>query len=150
MPHTRLRKFRTKDWYRGSQNLNCDFCMTVAADGHIFLRGQTGHDFDGTFHGLGDPAAQAEQAMQNVAVLLAEAGARLEDVCKITVYVTDRAFLEPVCTVIGRHLEGVHPASTELIVKGLARPYLQMEIDVLAVIPGGAAGEATSARFRDA
>ncbi len=133
MPHQRLRKFRTKEWYAGTQDIDNDLCMAVVVGRHVFLRGQTGHDFEGTFHGLDDPATQAEQAMRNVKVLLAEAGSRLEDICKVTVYVTDRAYLEPVCTVIGRHLKGVYPVWTELIVDGLARPKLQMEVDVQAV-----------------
>ena len=144
MPHQRLRKFHTKVWYRGAQNIDVDLSMAVVVGRQVFLRGQTGHDFDGTFHGLGDPAAQAEQAMHNVKVLLAESGARLDDICKITVYVTDRAYLEPVCNVIGRHLKGVYPASTELIVNGLARSMLQMEVDVHAVVPEDAHGSAGS------
>lgn len=144
MPHRRLRMFRTREWYRGTQDIDCDFCMAVVAGRHVFLRGQTGHDFEGTFHGLGDPAAQAEQAMNNVRTLLAEAGSRLEDICRVTVYVTDRAYLEPVRDVIGRHLTGIYPASTELIVDGLARPHLQMEVDVQALIPEDAHGTAGS------
>ena len=38
---------------------------------------------------------------------------------------------------IGRWLKGVHPVSTGLIVSGLARPEMLMEIDVDAVIPEG-------------
>jgi enamine deaminase RidA (YjgF/YER057c/UK114 family) len=75
--------------------------------------------------------------MRNVAVLLDEAGARLEHITKITVYITDRAYRDPVYQAIGRHLKGVFPCSTGLIVKGLARPYMNMEIDVEAVIPPG-------------
>lgn len=135
MAHTRIRKFATEDWYKGSQNLGAEFCMAVRAGNHVFLRGQTGHDLEGNFHGLGDAGAQTEQAMKNVAVLLGEAGARLEHITKITVFITDRAYREPVYQAIGRHLKGIHPCSTGLIVKGLARPYMNMEIDVEAVIP---------------
>jgi enamine deaminase RidA (YjgF/YER057c/UK114 family) len=135
MAHVRLRKFKTNSWYKGVQRLGCDFCMVVRAGRHVFLRGQTGHDFDGVFHGRGDPGAQAEQAMKNVKTLLREAGSRLDHICKITVYVTDRAYREPVYRVIGKHLQGIYPVSTGLIVNGLARPELMMEIDVDAVIP---------------
>lgn len=136
MAHTRIRKFATKEWYQGTQNLGAaEFCMAVRAGNHVFLRGQTGHDFDGVFHGLGDAGAQADQAMINVKQLLDEAGSRLEHITKITVFITDRAYREPVYQAIGRHLKGIHPCSTGLIVKGLARPYMVMEIDVEAVIP---------------
>ncbi|MGI9302116.1 MAG: RidA family protein [Gammaproteobacteria bacterium] len=134
MAHTRLRKFNTRDMYP-EQNLDNDVCMTVRAGNRIFLRGQTGFDLDGKLVGVGDAAAQAENAMQCVQTLLEEAGARLEHICKITIYITDRAYRDPVYRVIGKWLKGVHPCSTGLIVNGLARPEMLMEIDVEAVIP---------------
>lgn len=134
MAHTRLRKFNTKDMYP-QQALDNDLCMVVRAGNRVFLRGQTGLDLDGNMVGIGDAAAQAENAMQCVKTLLEEAGAKLEHICKTTIYVTDRAYREPVYQVIGRWLKGVYPCSTGLIVNGLARPDMLMEIDVEAVIP---------------
>ncbi len=135
MAHHRLRKFNTKKSYP-EQKLDNDLSMSVRATGtHVFLRGQVGQDLDGRMVGIGDPAAQAEQAMKNVKALLEEQGARLEDICKITVYITDRAYREAVYRVIGKWLKGVFPVSTGLIVQGLARPEWVMEIDAWAVIP---------------
>jgi enamine deaminase RidA (YjgF/YER057c/UK114 family) len=135
MAHHRLRKFNTKKSYP-EQKLDNDLCMSVRASGtHVFLRGQVGQDLEGRMVGVGDPAAQAEQAMKNVKTLLEEQGARLEDICKITVYITDRAYREAVYRVIGKWLKGVFPVSTGLIVQGLARPEWVMEIDAFAVIP---------------
>jgi enamine deaminase RidA (YjgF/YER057c/UK114 family) len=135
MAHHRLRKFNTKKSYP-EQKLDNDLCMSVRASGtHVFLRGQVGQDLEGRMVGVGDPAAQAEQAMKNVKTLLEEQGARLEDICKITVYITDRAYREAVYRVIGKWLKGVFPVSTGLIVQGLARPEWVMEIDAYAVIP---------------
>ena len=139
MAHQRLRKFNTRDMYP-EQRLNNDLCMAVRAGNQIFLRGQTGFDLDGRFHGAGDPAKQAETAMACVKTLLEEAGAKLEHVCKVTIYITDRAYREPVYNVVGKWLKGVYPVSTGLIVSGLARPEMLMEIDVDAVIPEGEAG----------
>lgn len=137
MAHTRLRKFNTKDSYP-EQALDNDLCQAVRAGNTVFLRGQVGQDLDtGESVGGGDPAAQAEQAMKNVRQLLEEAGAELDHICKITVYITDRKFREPVYRVIGKWLKGVYPVSTGLIVSGLARPEWVMEIDVFAVVPGG-------------
>ena len=134
MAHTRLRKFNTKDMYP-EQALDNDVCMTVRAGNRVFLRGQTGFDLDGNFHGRGDPVAQAEMAMSCVKTLLGEVGAKLEHICKTTVYITDRAYREPVYRVIGKWLKGVFPCQTGLIVNGLAKPEMLMEIDVEAVIP---------------
>src|SRR5262249_29618465 len=85
MRHQRLRKFnQTQMRYYDRQRLSNDMCMVVIADGHVFVRGQTGHDMAGNNKiALGDAAAQADQAMQNVKTLLAEAGATLEDVVRV-------------------------------------------------------------------
>lgn len=135
MTHHRLRKFNTKKTYP-EQKLDNDLCMSVRATGnHVFLRGQVGQDLQGRMVGIGDPAAQSEQAMKNVKTLLEEQGAELKDICKITVYITDRAYREAVYRVVGKWLKGVFPVSTGLIVQGLARPEWVMEIDAWAVIP---------------
>jgi enamine deaminase RidA (YjgF/YER057c/UK114 family) len=134
--HTRIRKFNTRDTYP-EQNLDNDLCQTVVARGRmVFVRGQVGQDLDTAVNvGLGDAAAQAEQAMANINQLLSEAGARLEHICKITIYLTDPRFREVVYRTIGRWLRGVYPVSTGIVVAGLARPEWLVEIDVIAVIP---------------
>ena len=136
--HTRIRKFNTRDTYP-EQQLDNDLCQTVVARGaFVFVRGQVGQDLDTSKSvAIGDPEAQAERAMSNVATLLEEAGAALEDVCKITIYLTDPRFREPVYRTVGRWLKGVYPVSTGLVVSALARPEWLVEIDVLAVIPEG-------------
>ena len=145
MAHHRLRKFNTKKTYP-EQKLDNDLCMSVRAAGtHVFLRGQVGQDLQGRMVGIGDPAAQAEQAMKNVKTLLEEQGARMEDICKITVYITDRAYREAVYRVVGKWLKGVFPVSTGLIVQGLARPEWVMEIDAYAVIPEERTNKRTAA-----
>ena len=131
--HIRLRKFNTKETYP-NQDLDNDLCQVVRAGNMVFVRGQVGSDFEGNVVGIGDPAAQADQAMKNVKQLLEEAGATLNDICKITVFITDRAYREPVYRSIGKWLKGVFPVSTGLIVQGLARPEWVMEIEVIAVI----------------
>ena len=132
--HTRLRKFNTKDTYP-EQNLDNDLCQVVKAGNIVFLRGQVGSDFEGNVVGVGDAAAQADQAMRNVQQLLEEAGSKLEDICKITIYLTDRAYRDDVYRTIGRWLKGVFPVSTGVIVDGLAKPEWVMEIECIAVIP---------------
>ena len=67
---------------------------------------------------------------------LDECGAALEDVCKITIYLVDPRYREPVYRVVGRWLKGVYPVSTGIVVSALARPEWLVEIDVLAVTGG--------------
>jgi enamine deaminase RidA (YjgF/YER057c/UK114 family) len=108
--------------------------MAVRAGNTVYLRGQTAMDLDGAIVGIGDAAAQTENAMKCAKVLLEEAGASLSDVVKITIFITDRAYREPVYQVVGRWLKGVYPVSTGLIVQGLARPEYLMEIDIIAEV----------------
>ena len=72
--------------------------------------------------------------MRNVKPLLEEAGSRLDDICKIVIYLTDIRHREAVYAVVGRWLNGVHPVSTGLVVSALARPEWVVEIDATAVI----------------
>lgn len=135
MSHTRLRRFNTRDTYP-EQQLDNDLCQAVVADGTVYLRGQVAQDLDTRENvAVGDPVGQAEQAMDNVELLLGECGARLEDICKVTVYLTDIRYREAVYRVLGRRMRGVFPAFTGLVVQALARPEWVVEVDVTAVIP---------------
>lgn len=134
MKHTRIRPFNTADTYP-EQNLDNDLCQAVVANGVVYLRGQIGQDLDTRENvGIGDVGAQAEKAMANIAMLMEEAGGTLEDIVKVTVYLTDIRFRETVYRVMGRWLKGVHPVSTGLVVSALARPEWLVEIDATAVL----------------
>jgi enamine deaminase RidA (YjgF/YER057c/UK114 family) len=134
MLHQRIRQFNTRDTYP-DQQLDNDLCQAVVAGNIVFLRGQVGQDLDTAESvGIGDAAAQAEQAMSNIDRLLRESGSRLEEICKIVIYLTDIRHREAVYGVVGRWLKGVYPVSTGLVVSGLARPEWVVEIDATAVI----------------
>jgi enamine deaminase RidA (YjgF/YER057c/UK114 family) len=131
--HTRIRPFNTRDTYP-EQKLDNDLCQVVVAGDTIYLRGQIGQDLDTAENiGVGDVAAQTEQAMSNIATLLAEADATLDDIVKVTIYLVDPRYRETVYRVVGRWLKGVHPVSTGLVVSALARPEWLVEVDVIAV-----------------
>lgn len=137
--HKRIRPFNTRATYP-EQQLDNDLCQTVVARGQmVFVRGQIGQDLDTSESvAIGDAAGQAEKAMANIAMLLEEAGSRLEHICKITIYLVDPRYREPVYRTVGRWLKGVHPVSTGIVVSALARPEWLVEIDAIAVIPEGA------------
>jgi len=137
MAHQRIRAYNTRDVYPGA-TLDNDLAMVVRAGHRIFMRGQTGLDLDHRMHAPEDAGGQAEQAMRNVKALLEEAGSSLEHVCKVTTYLTDRAYREAVYNVVGRHLKGIPTVATGLIVKGLAMPEMKVELDIEAVIPDAA------------
>ena len=100
----------------------------------VFLQGQTGIDMDGNLVGIGDPGVQARTACDNMRVLMEQVGGSLEDILKITVYVTDRAFRPQVYPEIVQAFKGRCPCSTGVVVSGFALPELLVEIDAFAVI----------------
>lgn len=135
MTHKRIRPFNTKETYP-EQNLDNDLAQGVVAGNTVYLRGQIGQNLDTRESvGIGDVAAQAEQAMANIKLLLEESGSELGDIVKITIYLIDIRYREPVYRVMGKWLTGVHYVSTGIVVTALARPEWLVEIDVTAVIP---------------
>jgi enamine deaminase RidA (YjgF/YER057c/UK114 family) len=133
--HLRIRPFNTAGSYP-EQRLDNDLCQAVVAGDTVYLRGQVAQDLDsGESLHVGDPAAQAELVMANVATLLAEAGAAVEHVVSCTIYLTDIRHREAVYQVLGRHLKGVYPVFTGLVVAALARPEWLVEVTVVAVRP---------------
>ncbi len=135
MAHRRLRTFNTRDTYP-EQKLDNDLAQAVIAGKTIYLRGQVAQDLDSRENiGVGDPTAQAEAVMANIDLLLRECGSELGHICKVTIYLTDIRYREPVYRVAGRWLKGVFPVFTGLVVVALARPEWLVEIDIVAVIP---------------
>lgn len=134
MAHQRLRKLNARELYADSP-LDVDMARVVRAGRQVFLSGVTALGLDGRMVGVGDPAAQAEQAMQTAKLLLEEAGSSLDDVCKVTTYITDRGFRVPIYNVVGRWLKGVFPCGTGIIVNGLPLPEMLVQLDLAAVTP---------------
>ena len=136
MTHTRLRKFNTKETYP-EQNLDNDLSQGVVARGAmVFLRGQVSQDLDTreNLH-VGDVGKQTAKTMENIKLLLEEAGSCMDHVCRIVVYLTDIRYREAVYQEMGKWLKGVYPCSTWLVVPALARPEWLVEIEITAVIP---------------
>ncbi len=140
MIHKRIRPFNTKKTYP-EQKLDNDLCQAVVATGTtVFVRGQIGQNLDTSESvGIGDPAAQTHQAMQNIEMLLKEAGSEMAHVCRLVIYLTDIRYREAVYRVMGEYTKGVYPVQTGLVVPALARPEWLVEIEATAVIPAGEA-----------
>jgi enamine deaminase RidA (YjgF/YER057c/UK114 family) len=133
--HVRIRPFNTADTYP-EQRISNDLCQAVVAGNTIYLRGQVAQDLDtGESVAVGDPAGQAEKVVDNIEVLLGEAGASVEHLVTCHVYLTDVRHREPVYRVLGERLRGVYPVFTGLVVDALARPEWLVEVTATAVVP---------------
>jgi reactive intermediate/imine deaminase len=102
----------------------------------IYISGQIAYDKDGKIVGApGDMKAQAEQVFKNLQTALAAAGAKFSDVVKMNSYITDMSKVQAVRDVRAQYFKDATPASTFVEVKGLVRPELLLEIEVVAVVP---------------
>ena len=101
----------------------------------IYISGQIAYDKDGKVVGAGDMKAQAEQVFKNLQVALDAAGAKFSDVVKMNSYITDMSKAQAVRDVRALYFKDVTPASTFVEVKGLVRPELMLEIEVIAAMP---------------
>lgn len=114
------------------------YTHVVVATGNrwVFIAGQEPEDVDGNLVGAGDLAAQARQVFANLGRALAAAGARPEQVAKITIYVVGhRPEYLPVIEEGRVVLFGDHkPADTLLGVETLSQPGYLIEVDAVAVI----------------
>jgi enamine deaminase RidA (YjgF/YER057c/UK114 family) len=101
----------------------------------VFVSGTTGFDYT-TMAIADDVAQQTEQCLRNIQAALAEAGATLADVVRVT-YVLPKAEDFRACwPVLRRYLGDVRPAAM-MISAGLADPRMKIEIEVTARIGSG-------------
>jgi enamine deaminase RidA (YjgF/YER057c/UK114 family) len=106
----------------------------VRAGNWVFLQGQVGWTLEGELVAIGDARGQARQAMENVKALMELAGGSLADVVRVVIYVTDRAVRDLAYPVIKEFWGGLWPCGTGVVVKGLARPEMLLEIDAYGFI----------------
>ena len=100
----------------------------------VYISGQIAYDKDGKIVGAGDMKAQAEQVFKNLQAALTAAGANFSDVVKMNSYITDMSKAQAVRDVRAQYFKDATPASTFVEVKGLVRPELLLEIEVVAVV----------------
>jgi enamine deaminase RidA (YjgF/YER057c/UK114 family) len=104
--------------------------VEAAAERWLLISGQVGVDREGRL--AEGAAAQMEQAWRNIFAILADAGMDAGNLVKITAYLTRREDLKAFREVRDRNLAEVKPASTLVIVSGLADPGWLVEIEAVA------------------
>lgn len=111
------------------------YSQAVLGGGLIFASGQIPLAADGSL-AEADAAQQARQVFANIREVLAAGGARLSDVVKATVFLTDMSDFALVNAVYEEEFAGHRPARSTVAVAALPRA-VGVEIEVIALAPKG-------------
>lgn len=103
----------------------------------LFTSGQVGTDSSGNLVGAGDCEAQSRQVMANLRAIIEATGATMQDVVKITCFLTDVNDYAAYSKVRSETWPNNPPASSTVMVAALVRPELLVEVEAIASVPGG-------------
>ena len=117
-------------------NATFGYSQAVRFGDQVFVSGQVAWDERGHVVGGGDARRQTEKAFSNLRAALEAAGSGLDRVAKLTIFATSRDYLADIREVRHQVFDplGHYPASTFIVVSGLASADLLVEIEAVASV----------------
>lgn len=110
----------------------------LAKDGTLHIGGQIGWNADHVFE-RSDFVGQMEQTLQNISMIVKEAGGEISDIARLTWYITDKQEYLAKQKEAGaayRRVFGKHfPAMSVVVVRGLIEDQALIEIEATAHLP---------------
>jgi len=103
----------------------------------IRVSGLTSRAKDGSTFAPNDIRAQTRHILENLTKILASVGATLDDVAKVTVYITDMNDFDVIHEVRREFFVNTRPASTMVEVSKLVHDDMLIEIEAVAYVKTG-------------
>ena len=108
------------------------YARAAVVDGWVFVSGTTGFDPDAGVYPE-NVEGQCENCFRNISRALATAGASLDDLVRVLIFVTSQEEFERIVPIIRKHCYAARPANTTVFAQ-LVAPHMRIEVEATARI----------------